>query len=50
MHGERWGRYYLPFAAGVAFSHNIYRWAPEIRREDGFSRLVWGLEHVQSNG
>jgi hypothetical protein len=43
VHGERWGRYYLPFAAGVAFSHNIYRWAPEIRREDGFSRLVWGL-------
>jgi len=43
VHGERWGRYYLPFAAGVAFSHNIYRWAPEIRREDGFSRVVWGL-------
>jgi hypothetical protein len=43
VHGERWGRYYLPFAAGVAFSHNIYRWLPEIRREDGFSRLVWGL-------
>jgi hypothetical protein len=43
VQGERWGRYYLPFAAGVAFSHNIYRWAPEIRREDGFSRLVWGL-------
>jgi hypothetical protein len=43
VQGERWGRYYLPFAAGVAFSHNIYRWAPEIRHEDGFSRLVWGL-------
>jgi hypothetical protein len=43
VQGERWGRYYLPFAAGVAFSHNIYRWAPQIRREDGFSRLVWGL-------
>jgi hypothetical protein len=43
VQGERWGRYYLPFGAGVAFSHNIYRWAPEIRREDGFSRLVWGL-------
>jgi hypothetical protein len=43
VQGERWGRYYLPIAAGVAFSHNIYRWAPEIRREDGFSRLVWGL-------
>jgi hypothetical protein len=43
VQGERWGRYFLPFGAGVAFSHNIYRWAPEIRREDGFSRLVWGL-------
>lgn len=43
VQGERWGRYYLPFAAGVAFSHNLYRWAPQIRREDGFVRLVWGL-------
>ncbi|HSV86545.1 MAG TPA: PEP/pyruvate-binding domain-containing protein, partial [Levilinea sp.] len=22
---------------------NLYRWAPQIRREDGFVRLVWGL-------
>ncbi len=43
VQGERWGRYYLPFGAGVAFSRNIYRWAPQIRREDGFARLVWGL-------
>ena len=35
--------YYLPDAAGVAFSRNLYRWAPQIRREDGFVRLVWGL-------
>jgi hypothetical protein len=27
----------------VAFSRNLYRWAPQIRREDGFMRLVWGL-------
>lgn len=43
VQGERFGRYFLPFAAGVAFSHNLYRWSPEIRREDGFARLVWGL-------
>lgn len=43
VEGERFGRYYLPFGAGVAFSHNLYRWAIQIRREDGFARLVWGL-------
>ena len=36
-------RYYLPHAAGVAFSRNLYRWSPQIRRADGFLRLVWGL-------
>lgn len=41
--GERYGRYYLPHAAGVAFSRNQFRWSPQIRREDGFVRLVWGL-------
>lgn len=43
LEGEKFGRYYLPFGAGVAFSHNFYRWDPQIRREDGFVRLVWGL-------
>ncbi|HKZ54850.1 MAG TPA: PEP/pyruvate-binding domain-containing protein [Anaerolineales bacterium] len=43
VQGEKWGRYYFPFAAGVGFSRNLYRWAPHIRREDGFARLVWGL-------
>jgi len=43
VQGERFGRYYLPHAAGVAFSRNLYRWSPQIRREDGFVRLVWGL-------
>ncbi|HEX7435051.1 MAG TPA: PEP/pyruvate-binding domain-containing protein [Anaerolineaceae bacterium] len=37
------GHYYLPYAAGVAFSRNQYRWAPQIRKEDGIIRLVWGL-------
>lgn len=43
VQGEPMGRYYLPHAAGVAFSRNLYRWAPSIRRDDGFVRLVWGL-------
>ncbi len=43
VEGERLGKYYLPHGAGVAFGHNLYRWAPQIRKEDGFIRLVWGL-------
>jgi hypothetical protein len=43
VQGERHGRYYLPHASGVAFSRNLYRWSPNIKREDGFARLVWGL-------
>jgi hypothetical protein len=43
VQGEKFGKYYLPQAAGVAFSHNQYRWAPQIQREFGFARLVWGL-------
>ena len=43
VEGERLGRYYLPQGAGVAFSRNLYRWSPQIRQEDGFLRLVWGL-------
>ncbi|HVN53978.1 MAG TPA: PEP/pyruvate-binding domain-containing protein [Anaerolineaceae bacterium] len=41
--GARVGRYYLPAFAGVAFSHNEYRWSSRIRREDGLVRLVPGL-------
>jgi len=43
VEGERFGKYYLPHGAGVAFSRNLYRWSPKIRKEDGFVRLVWGL-------
>jgi hypothetical protein len=43
VQGERFGQYFLPHGAGVAFSRNLYRWSPIIRREDGFVRLVWGL-------
>jgi hypothetical protein len=43
VEGEQFERYYLPHGAGVAFSRNIYRWSPQIRRDDGFLRLVLGL-------
>jgi hypothetical protein len=43
VEGEEVGGYYFPQLSGVAFSQNQYRWAPQIRREDGFIRLVWGL-------
>jgi len=43
VQGEKTGRYYLPHAAGVAFSRNLYRWSPKIQRDAGFMRLVWGL-------
>lgn len=41
--GKRVGRYFLPAAAGVAFSNNEFRWSPRIQREDGLIRLVPGL-------
>jgi hypothetical protein len=43
VQGERMDGYYLPQAAGVGFSRNLYRWSPQIQRDDGFMRLVWGL-------
>ena len=43
VEGERFGDYLMPHAAGVAFSRDLYRWSPQIRAEDGFVRLVWGL-------
>lgn len=43
VEGNRFGDYYLPDLSGVAFSHNQYRWSPQIRAEEGFIRMVWGL-------
>ncbi len=43
VEGNHFGDYYLPDISGVAFSHNQYRWSPQIRPEDGFIRMVWGL-------
>jgi pyruvate, water dikinase len=41
--GTRVGRYFLPAFAGVAFSHNEFRWSPRIQRKDGLVRIVPGL-------
>ena len=41
--GTRYGPYFFPPYAGVAFSRNDYRWNARIRREDGLARLVLGL-------
>lgn len=41
--GTRVGDYWLPAFAGVAFSHNEFRWSPRIQRNNGLLRLVPGL-------
>ncbi|MBN2123814.1 MAG: PEP/pyruvate-binding domain-containing protein [Deltaproteobacteria bacterium] len=41
--GRRYGKYFFPFSAGVAYSRNPFRWTPRIRREEGIVRLVFGL-------
>ena len=41
--GRRFGPYFAPAFAGVAFSRNDYRWSPRIKREDGLLRIVVGL-------
>ncbi len=43
VEGQSVGSYYFPQLAGVGYSQNQYRWSPQIRSEDGFVRLVWGL-------
>ena len=43
VEGERFGRFYLPEGSGVGFSRNLFRWSPQIQRDDGFLRLVWGM-------
>jgi len=43
VEGKRFRHYLFPTLAGVAFSRNPFRWNRQIRREDGFLRMVWGL-------
>ncbi|MCP5045647.1 MAG: pyruvate, phosphate dikinase [bacterium] len=41
--GNRVGDYFFPTYAGVAFSHNEFRWSPRIEKDDGVVRIVTGL-------
>jgi len=41
--GNKFGKYFLPTYAGVAFSNNEFRWSPRIKREDGLLRIVPGI-------
>jgi hypothetical protein len=41
--GRKQGRFFFPAWAGVAFSHNEYRWNKRIKKEDGLARIVMGL-------
>ena len=41
--GRHLGKYFFPLAAGVGFSYSSYSWAPRIKKEAGFVRLVFGL-------
>ncbi len=41
--GKKYGNFFFPVFAGVAFSLNDLRWSPRLEREDGLIRLVVGL-------
>ena len=41
--GKRYGKYFFPATAGVAFSRNQYCWSKRIDPKDGVSRMVYGL-------
>lgn len=41
--GNKIGKYFMASYAGVALSHNEFRWSNRINREDGVIRLVAGL-------
>ena len=43
VQGQRYGQYFFPDLAGVAFSRTPILWHPRLRREDGFVRLVLGM-------
>jgi len=41
--GMRYQHYFFPPLAGVAFSHNLYRWSDRLDPQQGIIRLVFGL-------
>ncbi|MCB9078049.1 MAG: PEP/pyruvate-binding domain-containing protein [Anaerolineaceae bacterium] len=43
VQGNRYGKYFFSYIAGVGFSRNPFIWNNKLRREDGFLRIVLGL-------
>jgi len=43
VQGERYGKYFFPYIAGVGYSSNPFIWNKKLKREDGFLRIVLGL-------
>ena len=43
LNGQQFGHFFIPTLSGVGFSQNPFRWNREIRGDDGFLRLVWGI-------
>ena len=41
--GTYYGRYFMPCAAGVGYSHSTYQWYPNMDPKAGMLRLVMGL-------
>lgn len=41
--GSYHGRYFMPGAAGVGYSHSAYKWYPDMDPEAGMLRIVMGL-------
>ncbi len=41
--GSYYGKYFMPGAAGVGYSHSAYKWYPSMDPEAGMLRIVMGL-------
>ena len=41
--GSYWGKYFMPGAAGVGYSHSAYKWYPDMDPKAGMLRIVMGL-------
>ena len=41
--GSYYGKYFMPGAAGVGYSHSAYKWYPDMDPEAGMLRIVMGL-------
>jgi len=41
--GSYYGKYFMPGAAGVGYSHSAYKWYPDMNPDAGMLRLVMGL-------